>query len=585
MRLMRRLLIVFAAIVALAFSATAFAQDEIVSVSVFPPSLTAAPGETVWLKVTADIATGWHINAHLPMDELRIPTEIVLEMGDGLSYGEIIYPQPKSIMVSFSETPLLLYYEEIAIHIPIHVDSAALSGPRTIRGVLHYQACSDEICLPPTEVEFEAMLTVEGAPIVSAAPSVEAPPPTPGLTENRVARWLGERGLPITLAILFLIGLALNLTPCAYPMIPITIGYFSRQQGKRALRVLPSAVAYQGGIAVVYSLLGLVAALTGQLFGAIFQRPSALIGLAALILALSLSLFGLYHVRLPFFITRRLSARSQGKALGAFGMGMVAGISAAPCVAPVTIALLAFVGSVGDPGLGFLLFLFLSLGLGAPYLFLALMVGRLKKMPRAGEWMLWVERLFATILLGLALYIVSPLLPSMVTRALAIGLTAGGGIYLGWFAVNIAEGRAFRIFRRTAGIVALTAAVGILFLGGGERATIPWVPYTAGAVEAATAEGQGVLLYFGADWCAPCRKLDATTFADPAVIEASSRLARIKVDLTVASSPTEEAARKRFGVFGVPTIIIIDSAGAEVVRKAGFVGTQTLLQMIAAAED
>lgn len=576
---MSRSLIALAAVIALALSAAALDPDGIVSVSVFPAELTAAPGQTVWLEVRAEIDPGRHINAHLPLEDVLIPTDVVLEPVDGLRYGEIIYPQPARVMVSFSETALLLYYGEITIHIPVHIDTDADAGPRTIRGVLRYQACDNYICLPPTEVGFEAMLTVAGTPVAS-----DLPPVPRVVEENAVARWIGERGLLLTLGLLFLLGLALNLTPCAYPMIPITIGYFSHQRGGRVLRVLPSAIAYQGGIAAIYSLLGLVAALSGQMFGAIFQRPLVLIGLAAVILALALSLFGLYHVRPPRFITRRFSGRSQGKALGAFGMGMLAGISAAPCVAPVTIALLAFVGSIGDPGLGFLLFLFLSLGLGAPYLFLALAVGRLKGLPRAGVWTLWVERLFATILLGFALYIVSPLLPATVTRVLAAALVACGGIYLGWFVADISGGRVFRTFKRTVGIAALVAAAIILFLGGVERETIPWEPYTSVAVEAAAREGKGVLLYFGADWCAPCRELDATTFADPRVIDASSRLARMKVDLTTATS-ANIAARQRFGVYGVPTIIIIGSDGNEAARKVGFIDAQTLVRMIAEAGD
>src|SRR5207253_5485253 len=175
-----------------------------------------------------------------------------------------------------------------------------------------------------------------------------------------------SHGLPLTLLILFVGGLALNLTPCVFPMIPITLGFFAMQSDGRRSRRFALSAAYVAGLVIMYSALGVAAALSGKLFGSWLQNPAVLIGLALLMLVLASSMFGAWEMRVPQFIANRSGGRA-GLA-GAAVMGLFVGIVAAPCVGPVVVALFRLAAGIGKPVIGFVMFGSLALGLGATYL-------------------------------------------------------------------------------------------------------------------------------------------------------------------------------------------------------------------------
>lgn len=552
------------------------------------------PGSTFQVAVIADLEKGWHINAHKPTLDYLIPTELSLEPATGFTFGQVQYPPPVRLKFEFAEEELDVYEGRVIIRVPVTVAPEQVPGQKLITGTLQYQACNDQVCLAPVRLKIEIPIPIVGLeqpsrPIhtdIFGATGVMVPPTNPptaasGAAPNEVARLVQERGLFLALLSIFVLGLALNLTPCVYPMIPITIGFFGHQSEGRTRRVLGLALMYLLGIAITYSALGVMAALTGQMFGQWLQHPWVLMGIAAVMVLLALSLFGVYQIRLPSFLMQKVSGRSGAGWLGALGMGLVVGIVAAPCVGPVTLGLLTYVGATGKPELGFLMFFTLAVGLGAPYVVLGTFSGALKKLPKSGVWMVWVERLFGCAMLGLALYFLVPLLPDQVVPWLVLVLAALSGVYLGWLEPSRTGRKTFDWFKRAVGTAII--AIGIFaVIPRTPAATIAWQPYSPTLLERAKQEGRAVVLDFYADWCIPCRELDRFTFRDPQVIEAIKPFVTIKVDLTRYDSPEAERLRQQFNVSGVPTIVFLDAQGHEVkeARVVGFVGAEDFLQRV-----
>jgi thioredoxin:protein disulfide reductase len=389
-----------------------------------------------------------------------------------------------------------------------------------------------------------------------------------------------EGNLFIAFGVIFLIGLALNLTPCVYPMLTVTVSVFGAQTDTNTMRVFFKALIYVLGIATMYSVLGVAAALSGGLFGGILQSTWVMAGIAVLFFALALSLFGLYEIQLPYWLTSRLGGTQTAGIFGIYISGLVVGIFAAPCIGPPIIALIALVGQKADPVFGFMSFFILSLGLGFPYLILGTFSGLLSKLPKSGSWMEWVKKVFGVVLIGVGFFYLSlAYKPDMIYILVPLTLLIGG-IYLGFIDRSSTGRRLFPWIKRTVGIAAI--AGGILFYLGGQKPAIEWESYTGEKLSSALESGKPVVLYFSASWCIPCLELDRLTFTDETVIDEMSRLVLLKVDLTNFDSPESQELRSIYDIAGVPTIVFIDPGGEEVttIRVVGFVPADDLLERV-----
>ncbi len=392
---------------------------------------------------------------------------------------------------------------------------------------------------------------------------------------------LEHHSLLVGLLAVFVGGLALNLTPCVYPMIPVTLAFFSGQAPGAPARTIRLALAYVIGLSLSYAVLGVIAAQTGALLGSWLQHPLILVAVAAVILGLSLSMFGLYELRAPGWLLGRVGQASAGFG-GALIMGLMMGLIAAPCIGPFVLGLLLFVGRLGQPLMGLLVFFVLGLGMGLPYVLLALGATSAGRLPKAGPWLVWCKQALGLALWGLALYFLRPLLgPRLVTWG-AAGLLIGSGIYLGWLERAARGGRVFPWVRRAAGFVVVAMGLALVIPRGVDRPSVAWQPFQEPAVRQALAAGQPVLIDVYADWCLPCVELDHVTFRHPDVVRALAGARAFRLDVTLDEQISEEieAFLSASQIYGVPTVLLFDARGTErrELRIMGFVSPKEFLE-------
>ncbi|RJQ76482.1 MAG: DUF255 domain-containing protein [Desulfobacteraceae bacterium] len=369
-----------------------------------------------------------------------------------------------------------------------------------------------------------------------------------------------------TLLGIFAGGMALNLTPCVYPLIPITISYFGGQAAKGGAgrgKLVAHGLCYLLGLALTNSLLGVAASLTGGLMGAMLQNSMVLIVVAAVLVLFAASLFGFWEMQLPSGLTQA-AAKSYTGYFGSLFMGLTLGVVAAPCIGPFVLGLLTWVASIGSPWLGFLIFFTLSLGLGLPLFFLAMFSGQLEKLPRSGGWMLWVRKLMGWVLVGMAVHFVSPVLPghwSPVSLALVV---LAAGLHLGWIDKSQAGFRAFPWLKSGVAVACLAFAAFLVMSWAMRGPGVAWQSYSEETLRAARQTGKPVIIDFSATWCTPCRELEEVTFHDATVVkQAAADFVMVKVDVTKGGNPVHERLLREYGVKGVPTVVFLDRDGKE----------------------
>ncbi len=411
-----------------------------------------------------------------------------------------------------------------------------------------------------------------------AAYAVAAADSSPSQPLTWIREAIQHHGLLVGLIAVFFSGLALDLTPCVYPMIPVTLAFFGGQTKRSSAHAGWLAALYVLGIALSYAALGMLTAQAGALFGFWLQKPAVLMLISLAIVGLSLSMFGVYDLQLPSFITRRLGRASHGP-WGALAMGLVFGLIAAPCVGPFVGSLVLYVVEQGRPALGFLLFFVLGLGMGMPFLVLGIAADRIAHLPKAGAWLLWSRKVIGLVLLGLALWFLRSLLAAWVLRIAVMGLLLLGGAYLGWLEPTHARSRRFRWGRRIVGTVLIAAAVAVVWPQPPPVATANWVPFSDAVLDAARREGRPIIVDIYADWCLPCKELEHVTFRHADVITVLKTMTTLRLDASQDLPPEAEAFTNRYHIVGMPTILLFDRSGTErtELRLLGFEGPEEFL--------
>jgi len=442
-------------------------------------------------------------------------------------------------------------------------------GKVVVKGKVGYQGCTDTMCYRPMETAFAHEAAISGAAPTAgrtAGATAEAARPEGG----KVALGLGVILADLLKA--FLWGLAISLTPCVYPMIPITVAIVGGQQRTR-LQALSRTALYVLGIALTYSLLGYLVATLGASVRNAFRSPWLLVPVGGIFVVLALGMFDVINIQAPQALGR-LSGRLSGRGglVGILLLGVVSGVAAGPCVAAPLVALLVEIARIGSPAMGAAMMFSMAWGMSLLLLVAGLSTGLL---PKAGAWTVGVKKLFGFVLLWAALYFVRPVVGEAAYWLGSAAVVLAGAVFLGLTdAIGPDAGFKERL-KRFAGLVAVFAAAGLAlhgFGGGGAGLGSPALaPQAASlfaegdteAVDAALGAGKPVLLDFTGEWCGYCKVLDRTTFSHPAVVEELRRFRAFKVDVSARGAA---GLVRRYDIPGPPLVLVFDSAGKQVAR-------------------
>lgn len=506
----------------------------------------------------------WYIHGTGASKEDLIPTLLTFPDSPVFRVEDIKFPASEKKRFEYTKSPIEVFSGEFRVSARVIINRKAPAGEQMIKGKLSSQACSAKSCLPPETVPVFLSLNItapvagtkaENLPVLEREDQTSVPSqPMPGSKPGA--------GLWLILIGIFLGGLALNLTPCIYPLIPITVSYFGGRGEKFGGKIIFHGILYISGLAFTNSILGVTASLSGAMLGTVLQNPIVLIVVAGILIGLAASFFGLWELRIPSGLTN-LASKNFGGYFGTFFMGLTLGIVAAPCLGPFILGLLTYVAQKGDPFLGFLYFFVLSIGMGLPLAVLAVFSGALEKLPMSGGWMVWIRKVLGWVLVGMAGYLLQPLIPGSSERVILFAIIAvAAGVHLGWLDRSSQDSHLFSMVKKGLGVILIIGAIAFFFVTPRHVEGVQWIPYNKDLLTQAANENRPVILDFYADWCPPCKAMEKNVFTAPEVVKLSKNFQNIRVDLT-KRHPEQDLLLKRYQVRGVPTIVFLNNQGRE----------------------
>ncbi len=549
--------------------------------------------DTVKIALSISIIKPYHINSYKVDDPTLITTSVSVS-DSNFKIINSFFPESKKLKFEFSENEIDVYEGDITVGLNLTAGENVKTGIYKIPVVLSFQACDDKVCYQPASLTDTININIDSdkksdkvlnagvfAKIDFTKPSDvnSSSENKSGLTENvrtespdaesdQVGDWIKEKGLFVTLLLIFIGGLALNLTPCVYPLIPITVSFFGAQSSGTKSQSFLMGIFYVLGMSITYSALGVFAALTGSLLGTALQNPFVIIFIALIMFTLGLSMFGLFEIRVPQSLAM-MGNKNRSGYLGSVFMGLTVGFIAAPCIGPFVLSLLVYVGKIGNAFTGFLFFFVLSLGLGFPYIFLAASSSSIGKLPRSGEWMEGVKVIFGFILFGMAFFTLEPLIPKEIFKTAFPLYIILAGAYLILFDK---KGKSAAVYTGIKYFIAILAVIYGTWNLKPEGAVeeVQWQIHSSlESIDNSIKSGnKPVMIDFYADWCAQCKELDEFTYTDPEIAELSKSFTNIKVDLTKENTEISD----RYNIKGLPVVIFMNADGTEVkeLRVTGF---------------
>ncbi|MDH3350905.1 MAG: protein-disulfide reductase DsbD [Gammaproteobacteria bacterium] len=540
----------------------------------FKPILIPVDGNTV--EVTFQITPGYY----LYKEKIAVAA-----VSDNVQLGKLDLPKGKlKYDEFFGESEV--YFDDVFASLPL---ARATPEAMTLELEVEFQGCAEGgLCYPPT-----TRIVSTSLPAASVVTDLAALPPRdePISEQGKLARVIVEGNFWAVIATFFGLGLLLAFTPCVLPMIPILTAIIAGEgKDTSPTRGFVLALSYVIGMAIVYTAAGVIAVAAGAQVQATFNQPWVLTVFAGLFVLLAIAMFGGYDLQMPSSIQSRLAGLSNnqksGTVVGAFIMGALSSLIVTACVAPALVAALAVMAQTGDYLRGGMALFAMSLGMGAPLLAVGAAQG--KFLPKAGMWMVAVKSAFGFMMLGLAIWMLSRILPGSLTLGLWAALVFMTGVFMGGLTTLTTDSNAAQKLGKGFGLLAILYGL-LLFLGALTGGSNPLKPlatlrFNAGVmvaeerhlefrriktvddldreIAAAAAAGKTAMLDFYADWCVSCIEMEEYTFTDAGVQATLANTVLLQADVT-ANDEADQALLKRFGVFGPPTIIFFGTDGQQ----------------------
>ncbi|NTU58693.1 MAG: protein-disulfide reductase DsbD [Chlorobiaceae bacterium] len=564
------------------------------------------------------VAVQWQIAKGYKL--YRDQVKVGVESGDAKLKAPVM-PAGITIVDPTTNEKVAIYHDRLAINVPI----VKASGPFKLK--VEYQGCAEDgLCYPPMNRVFtidpgkSASLASQTAQDGGSA-GVQSAPPVPvsagtaaaspaSATEKRggddlsLARATLEGGSLWKISLAFLVfGLLLSFTPCVLPMVPILSSIIVGEGEVTRAKSFLMALAYCLGMALVYTSLGVAAGLAGEGLAGALQKPWVLVMFALLLVLLSLSMFDVYQLQIPASLQTRLNKTTGnlkgGRFAGVFFMGAISALIVGPCVAAPLAGTLVYISQTKDVVIGGLALFSMAMGMSVPLLLIGLSAGSL--LPKAGAWMIGVKYVFGLLLIAVAIWMVSPVLPAQAVMVGWGALAILCAVFAGLFSASAEKATISGKFTKALGL--LLFVIGVLEVigaaSGGTNALEPLSGLHASSGSPAAesgklafkrirtleeldrelkSSGKPVMLDFYADWCVACKEMEKFTFSDPKVKAGLEGFTLLQVDVT-ANSADDRELMKRFGLFGPPGIIFFDKSGKEVKenRVAGFIDANAFL--------
>jgi thiol:disulfide interchange protein DsbD len=486
-----------------------------------------------------------------------------------------------------------------------------ITSPILLKFTVGYQICQEtpqEVCFAPDSQEVSLKVEKPFNPVRTPNNKKEDWIPlvtgTPGGKEKTVSdesffkkieRLLTEeleKKSVLLFLLAFVLGFLTSLTPCVYPVIPIIMGYIGSQSRGNKLKGFYLSLWFVLGLGIVYSLLGLVAAATGSIFGATFQNPVVVVVIASIFILMGLSLAGLFEIPVPSSISAKVQAGGfKSQVIGSLIIGGVAGIIAAPCAGPVLIAILSWISQTRNLVLGFLVMFTFSLGLGVIFVLVGTFTGIISSLPKGGKWMSTIKNIFAILLIIGGILVLGMIVPDWLYLRLWGIFLVGISIFMGLFK-PLEDDNARKKFAKLIMVIVLLWGVLLFFISFipadftptqskeiTSKAGLNWIYNLDEGKTIALQKTKMVMIDTYADWCVACKELDKYTFSDPEVMKILNNMVLVKLDFT-RRTKDNETLRKSLGVIGMPTIIFLNSQGKEIKRFSGFRDKNQFLKIV-----